>query len=44
MFYNNERLHESLGYATPSQVYLTHSKNEGLNDDIFHLKMSHFLS
>ena len=26
-FYNTERKHQSLGYLTPNQVYLTENKN-----------------
>ena len=27
-FYNNERLHQSLGYATPSEIYYRNAKND----------------
>ena len=35
-FYNNERLHQSLGYKTPQEVYLRETINK--QEEIIHLK------
>ena len=41
-FYNSERLHQSLGYKTPQEVYLNEIINK--QEEIIHLKEVCFLS
>ncbi len=41
-FYNGERLHQSLGYRTPQEVYLSKTINK--QEEIIHLKEACFLS
>ena len=41
-FYNSERLHQSLGYRTPQEVYLSKTINK--QEEIIHLKEACFLS
>jgi len=41
-FYNGERLHQSLGYRTPQEIYL--SKTIKKQEEIIHLKEACFLS
>jgi len=43
-FYNNERLHQSLGYRTPEEVYTNRIINKQKEDEIIHLKEACFLS
>lgn len=43
-FYNNERLHEFLGYRTPHEVYFKEGKNHKQADELIHLKKAVFLS
>lgn len=43
--YNRERLHESLGYRTPHEVYFGKGRNNnGQADELIHLKEAIFLS
>jgi len=42
LFYNSERLHQSLGYKTPQEVYLGKTINK--QEEIIHLKEACFLS
>ncbi len=41
-FYNSERSHQSLGYRTPQEVYLSETINK--QEEIIHLKEVCFLS
>ena len=41
-FYNGERFHQSLGYRTPQEVYLSKTINK--QEEIIHLKEACFLS
>ena len=41
-FYNGERLHQSLGYRTPQEVYLSKTINK--QEEIIYLKEACFLS
>ena len=34
-FYNNERLHQALEYATPSEIYYNKTNNGGENESVF---------
>lgn len=43
-FYNRQRLHESLGYKTPEQVYLSRDENFHKQAGAIHLKDPCFLS
>jgi len=43
-FYNTERLHESLGYKTPEEVYLGQGKTLTEQAGVIHLKQPCFLS
>jgi putative transposase len=36
-FYDTERIHEGLNYATPEEIYLNYMKND-INKKIIHLK------
>lgn len=42
--YNTERLHESLGYRTPHEVYFGEEKNDNGQAGLIHLKDTCFLS
>lgn len=42
--YNTERLHGSLGYRTPREVYFGASRNDSRQAGLIHLKEAHFLS
>jgi len=42
--YNTERLHESLGYRTPHEVYFGASRNDNGQAGLIHLKEAYFLS
>jgi putative transposase len=42
--YNTERLHESLGYRTPHEVYFGASRNDNGQAGLIHLKEACFLS
>lgn len=42
--YNRERLHESLGYRTPHEVYFGNGKNNRQADELIHLIEADFLS
>lgn len=42
--YNTERLHESLGYRTPHEVYFGEGKNNNGQAGLIHLKEPCFLS
>jgi len=43
-FYNTERLHESLGYRTPHEVYFREGENDNGQAGLIHLKEACFLS
>jgi putative transposase len=44
-FYNTERIHESLGYRTPYEIYFGQQyKEESVQADLIHLKQPCFLS
>lgn len=42
--YNTERLHESLGYKTPHEIYFAKGRNDNRQAGLIHLKEACFLS